>query len=66
MILGNVRGGDGWKQSRATNLLESDAKQMQLSRSDAALKSKQHFISSTNPIGDQIGAFDAGLSQEQN
>ena len=62
MILGNVRG----VQSRATNLLDSDVQQMQMSKSDAALKSKQHFISSVHPTGDQLGHFEAGISQDQN
>ena len=62
MILGNERG----VPSRATNLLDSGAGQMQMSKSDAALKSRQHFISSAHPAGDQIGHFDVGGSLEHN
>ena len=51
IILGGVRG----VPSRTTNLLDSDARQMQMSKSDAALKSRQHFVSSVHPAGDQIG-----------
>ena len=46
IILGGVRG----VPSRTTNLLDSDARQMQMSKSDAALKSRQHFISSQGAI----------------
>ena len=62
MIHGNVHVVEDWKQSRTTNLLDSAPQQMQTSKSDAALKNRQHYISSAHQMSDQLGTFDPGIS----